>query len=162
MRLTQHAVSTVLPSVGITYGFRKVASRVSPSGNSLTLPSGTQERYASARPRVIDERRYCTIGTANVVATNPLTNIPILVKNPRRESVVSFDIVRLLVLRVRSGIGLPGVLCSARNQPGDNVRDFLVCHRLAGHVSAPVGRTQFRAAGYDNRAQSLIAHQRQK
>ncbi len=41
---TQHAVSTVLPSVGITYGFRKVASRVSPSGNSLTEPSDTHDR----------------------------------------------------------------------------------------------------------------------
>ena len=32
------------PSAGITYGFRKVASRVSASGKSRTGPSGTHER----------------------------------------------------------------------------------------------------------------------
>src|SRR5215468_9439562 len=92
-RRTQHAVSAVLPSVGVTYGFRKVTSRVSPSGNWLTGPSGTQDRYALARPRVTDERRYCTIGTANAVPTRPLNRIPIFMKNPRRVDIVSFDMV---------------------------------------------------------------------
>src|SRR5436190_23662874 len=71
---------------------------------------------------------------------------------------------KLLVLRVirRSGIRLPGVLHSARCEPGNNVGNFLVRHRLATDISAPVGRPQFGTASDDNRAQSLVANQRQK
>src|SRR3989442_3402239 len=98
MRRTQQAVSAVWPSVGVTYGFRNVASRVSPSGNWLTGPSDTHDRYAFARPRVIEERRNCTIGTASAVATNPLNRIPIFMNSPRRVSIGSFDIVRILAL----------------------------------------------------------------
>src|SRR5262252_4659395 len=90
-RRTQQAVSAVLPSVGMTYGFRNVASRVSPSGNSLTFPSGTQERYPFARPRVIEEKRNPTIGTATTLAARALNAIPNFIKNPRREIVVSVE-----------------------------------------------------------------------
>src|SRR6266853_6116641 len=71
---------------------------------------------------------------------------------------------KLLVLRVirRSGIGPPGVLHSARCEPGNNVGNFLVRHRLAAHIFAPVGRPQFGPSSDDNRAQPLIADQRQK
>src|SRR5215469_16309790 len=110
-RRTQHAVSTVLPSVGVTYGLRNVASRVSPSGKSFIGPSGTHERYAFARPRVMEDRRKPTMGTARAVATNPLNSIPIFMKKPRRDSVFSFDIFILLMLGViRSSVWLPGVL----------------------------------------------------
>src|SRR5215467_15350895 len=90
-RRTQQAVSAVLPSVSMTYGFRNVASRVSPSGNSLTFPSGTQERYPFARPRVIEEKRNPTIGTATTLAARALNKIPNFMKNPRRETVASVD-----------------------------------------------------------------------
>src|SRR5580692_7604154 len=126
-RRTQHAVSIVLPSVGVTYGFRNVASRVSPSGNSLTDPTDTQERYAFARPRVIEDRRKRTIGTASAVATTPLNRIPIFMNSPRRESVFSFDIVKLLVLRIiRNRIRLARALNASRGEPCNNVSDFLV------------------------------------
>src|SRR5262252_5374566 len=88
-RRTQQAVSAVLPSVGMTYGFRNVASRVSPSGNSLTFPSSTQERYPFARPRAIEEKRNPTIGTATTLAAKALNTIPNFMKNPRREIVAS-------------------------------------------------------------------------
>src|SRR3989442_7763894 len=163
MRRTQQAVSAVWPSVGVTYGLRKVASRVSPSGNWVTGPSGTHERYAFARPRVIEERRNGTIGTANAVPTNPLNRIPIFMNSPRRVSIVSFDMVRLLALLVIGHeVRLPRVLHAARGEPRNDIGDFLVRHRLAWHISAPVGRPQFRTAGDDDRAQALIAHERQK
>src|SRR5580704_16128073 len=127
-RRTQHAVSTVLPSVGITLGLRKVANRVSPSGNSFTEPRGTQARYAFARPRVIEESTNRTIGTAIAVATIPLNRIPNFMRRPRRERVVSFDIEKLLVMLrvIRSGVLLPWVLDTVRGEPGDHVSDFLV------------------------------------
>src|SRR5215470_3044595 len=84
-RRTQHAVSTVLPSVGMTRGFRKVANLVSPSGNSLTRPRGTQARYAFERPRVTEDRRYLPIGTARAAATTPLKRTPSFINSPRRE-----------------------------------------------------------------------------
>src|SRR6476660_2178677 len=91
MRRTQHAVSTVFPSVGITKGLRNVAIRVSPSGKLPTFPSGTHERYPFVRPRVIEEKRKRTIGTAKTIAANPLNRIPSFMKNPRREIVASVD-----------------------------------------------------------------------
>src|SRR6201987_4870559 len=93
---TQQAVSTVLPSVGITLGLRNVARRVSPSGNLLTGPRGTQARYAFERPRVIEESTNRTIGTAIAAATRPLNKIPSFMSRPRRERKVSFDIEKLL------------------------------------------------------------------
>src|SRR6202166_517699 len=99
-RRTQHAVSTVLPSVGVTKGLRNVASRVSPSGKSFIAPSGTHERYAFARPRVIEDRRNFNMGTASAVGTNPLNRIPIFMNRPRREIVFSLGIGKLLLLRV--------------------------------------------------------------
>src|SRR6185295_8197350 len=92
IRLTQHAASAVLPSVGITNGLRNVASRVSPSGNSLTRPSGTHAVYAFSRLIVTDESRKRTIGTASVAATTPLNTSPSFMKRPRRVIGVSFDI----------------------------------------------------------------------
>src|ERR1700734_4400941 len=89
MRRTQHAVSTVFPSVGMTRGLRKVAIRVSPSGKLLTFPSGTQERYPFPRPRVMEEKRKRATGRANTIAANPLNRIPSFMKNPRRESEAS-------------------------------------------------------------------------
>src|SRR6202795_3009838 len=91
MRLTQHAVSTVFPSVGITNGLRKVAIRVSPSGKLVTSPRRTHERYPFPWPRETDERRKPTIGTASTIAANPLNRIPSFMKKPRRESVSSVD-----------------------------------------------------------------------
>src|SRR5580693_1007226 len=89
MRRTQHAVSTVFPSVGMTRGLRKVAIRVSPSGKLLTFPSGTQERYPFPRPRVMEEKRKRATGRANTIAANPLNRIPSFMKNPRRERLES-------------------------------------------------------------------------
>src|SRR5262244_3846923 len=62
----------------------------------------------------------------------------------------------------RSRVWLPGVLHSARSKPGDHVSYFLVRHRLAGRIAAPIGRTQFRPASDNNRAQSLITNQRKE
>src|SRR5437667_8596369 len=71
---------------------------------------------------------------------------------------------KLLVLRVirRSGIGLPRILHSARGEPDNHVGYFLVRHRLATHISTPVGRPQFGPSSDDNGAQLLIADQCQK
>src|ERR1700675_2055937 len=91
MRLTQHAVSTVLPSVGITNGLRNVAIRVSPSGKLVTSPRRTHDRYPFPSPRVTDERRKRAIGTVSTIAANPLNRIPSFMKKPRRESVLSVD-----------------------------------------------------------------------
>src|SRR5271170_7454021 len=91
MRRTQHAVSTVFPSVGITNGLRKVAIRVWPSGKVVTSPRGTHDRYPFPWPRVTEERRKPTIGTASTIAANPLNRIPSFMKNPRRDSVLSLD-----------------------------------------------------------------------
>src|ERR1700688_4453480 len=102
----------------------------------------------------MEESTNRTIGTAIAVATMPLNRIPSFIRRLRRERVVSLslDIEKLLVvLRViRNGIGLSRVLAAARNQPGNDIGDFLVRHRLAWHVSAPVGRSQFWTAGDDN------------
>src|SRR5258708_871572 len=103
------------------------------------------------------------MGTASAVATRPLNRIPIFINSPRRESVFSFDIIRLLVLRViRNGIRLSRVRSPPRGEPGNYVGDFLVRHGLAGHVSAPVWRSQFGTTGDDNGAQPLIADEREK
>src|SRR6185295_11976352 len=75
IRRTQEAVPAVWPSVGVTNGLRNVTSRVSPSGNWLIGPRGTQERYALARPRVTEERRNRVIGTASAAPTSPLNRI---------------------------------------------------------------------------------------
>jgi len=130
------------------------------------IREGTQARYEFARPPVTEESRNRTIGTAIAVATMPLNRIPNFMKRLRRERVVSlsFDIEKLLmVLRfIRSGIGLSRVLNASRNEPGNNVRDFLVGHGFTGDVSTPVRGAQFGAAGDDYGAQSLIADQREK
>src|ERR1700730_11873393 len=147
-RRTQHAVSTVFPSVGMTFGFRNVASRVSPSGNSLTDPRGTHDRYAFERPRVMEDRTNPTTGTASADATTPLKRIPNFINSPRRESVFSFDIVKLLMRRViRNGICLLRICRALRGEPRHYVRDFLFRHRLAGNISAPVGSAKFGAPG---------------
>src|ERR1700722_1859287 len=162
-RRTQHAVSTVLPSVGITLGFRNVASRVSPSGNSLTDPRGTHDRYALERPRVIEDRTNPTMGTASADATKPLKRIPNFINSPRRESVFSFDIVELLMLCViRSGICLLRICRALRGEPRHYVCDFLFRHWFAGNISAPVRSAKFGATGNDNGAQALIADEREK
>src|ERR1700724_2207998 len=162
MRLTQHAVSAVLPSVGVTYGFRNVARRVSPSGNWLTEPSDTHERYPFARPRIIGDKRNRTIGTASAVATKPLTRIPIFIISARREIVSSIDIVMLLILHVlRIWVGLPWASGTPRGQPSDYVADFLVGHGPARHILAPVRCAKFRPPGYHRDSQILITHQRE-
>src|SRR5260370_32654469 len=84
-------------------------------------------------------------------------------KSPRRESVFSFNIMRLLLLCViRNGIRLARVQSALRCEPSNYVGNFLVGHRLAGCVSAPVRCSQFGTAGDNNGAQPLIAHQREK
>src|ERR1700675_1041198 len=111
----------------------------------------------------MEDRANPTMGTASAVATKPLNRIPNFMNSPRRESVFSFGIVRLLMLRlIRNGIRLSGVLSPARSQPGNDVGDLLCRHRLARHVSAPVWRSQFRAAGDNHSAQLLIADQSEK
>src|ERR1700735_1590371 len=171
MRRTQHAVSTVFPSVGMTKGLRKVAIRVSPSGKLLTFPSGTQERYPFPRPRVMEEKRKRATGRTNTSAANPLNRIPSFMKNPRRESessaggvvTVFVDILFLRVLRVvQSGIRLPRTLRTPRCQPGNYICDFLIGHWTAGDIATPVGCAQLRPAGDHDRAQCLIADQRQE
>src|SRR6266404_9320023 len=103
------------------------------------------------------------MGTASAAATTPLNRIPIFMNSPRRESVFSFDIVKLLMLRViRNGIGLTGVLYAPRGKPCNHVGDFLVRHRLARHVATPVGCPQLGTASDHNRTQSLIADEREK
>src|SRR4029077_7041885 len=84
-------------------------------------------------------------------------------KNPRRDTKFSFDIVKLLMLPViRNGIRLPWVLNSPRAEPRNHVGHFLVRHRLARHIFAPVRSPQFRTSGDHDRAQALIADQREK
>src|SRR5260370_3691942 len=84
-------------------------------------------------------------------------------KNPRRDTKFSLDIIKLLMLPVlRSGIGLPGILKSTGAAPRKSVGHFLVRHRLARHISAPARSPQFRTAGDHDRAQALIADQREK
>src|SRR5260370_26646237 len=103
------------------------------------------------------------MGTVSAAATKPLKRIPIFMKNPRRDTKFSFDIVKLLMLRViRNGIGLPRILRSPRAEPRNHVGDFLVRHGLARYVSAPVGCPQFGTARDYNRAQTLIAEQGEK
>src|ERR1700730_2473268 len=162
-RRTQHAVSTVFPSVGITFGFRNVASRVSPSGNSRTDPRGTHDRYALHHQRLIEDRTNPPTGTASADATKPLKRIPNFMNSPRRESVFSFDIVELLMLRViRRGICRPRIRRALRGKPSNYIRDFLFRHRFAGNISAPVGSAKFGSTGNDNGAQILIADEREK
>src|SRR6202044_129456 len=157
MRRTQHAVSTVLPSVGMTRGLRKVAIRVSPSGKLPTSPRRTHKRNTFSGPRVIEEKRKRAIGRANTIAANPLNRIPSFMKNPRRERLASaglavsvfvailispllFRVLRLRLLRiVQSGIRLPRILGTPRHQPGDYIRDFLIGHGSSGNIAAPVG-----------------------
>src|ERR1700730_12015736 len=162
-RRTQHAVSTVFPSVGITFGFRNVASRVSPSGNSLTDPRGTHDRYAFERPRVIEDRTNPTSGTASADATKPLNRIPNFMNSPRRESVFSVDIVKLLMLRViRTAICRPRLRRALRGKPSNYLRNFLFRHGFAGNIPAPVGSAKFGATGNHSGAQALIADEREK
>src|SRR4029453_14154232 len=133
IRRPQHAVSAAWPSVGVTYGLRNIASRVSPSGKSVTAPSVTQERYPFARLRVPEEKRNCPIGTANAAPTNPLNRIPSFMKSPRRVINVSFDIVKLLALRfIRSEIRLPRGADAVRGEPAHHVRHLLLRHRTSG------------------------------
>src|ERR1700688_799262 len=106
----------------------------------------------------MEDRTNPTMGTAGAVATKPLNRIPNFMNSPRRESVFPFGIVRLLMLRsIQNGIRLSGVLNPPGGQPGNDVGAFLARHGLARHVSAPVRRSQFRAAGDNNGAQPLIA-----
>src|SRR5260370_20385698 len=81
-----------------------------------------------------------------------------------RERKLMLTSSKLLVLRVirRGGIRLAGVLHSSRCQPGNHVGNFLVRHRLAADICAPVMRPLFGTASGYNRAPSLIAHQCQK
>src|SRR4029077_6276013 len=152
-RRTQHAVSAVLPSVGVTWGFRNVARRVSPSGNSLTRPRETPDREAPARPRVTHERTNPTMGTARADATNPLKRIPNFMNSPRREMLFSFGTFRLLGLRViGSRVWLAWVRNASGREPPNTVGDFLIRHRPARQVSAPVGCSQLWAARDYDRA----------
>src|ERR1700730_16753203 len=129
-RRTQHAVSTVFPSVGITFGFRNVASRVSPSGNSLTAPRGTHDRYAFERPRVIEDRTNPTMGTASADATKPLNRIPNFMNSPRLVRVFSFRLEEPPMGRVtRSGICRVRTSRALRGEPRHYVGDFLFRHR---------------------------------
>src|SRR5580692_9153178 len=121
MRRTQHAVSTVFPSVGMTSGLRKVAIRVSPSGKISIVPKPTQERYPRSRLREMEEKRKRAIGRANTSPANPLNRIPSFMKNPRREIEASAGgvlsvLIGILFLRVlgmvHGGIRLPGILCA--------------------------------------------------
>src|SRR5229473_8252444 len=63
---------------------------------------------------------------------------------------------------IRNRIRLSWVLNTARNEPGNYVGDFLVRHRLAGHVASPVGRAQLRTSSNHDGVQPLIADQREK
>src|ERR1700738_4255722 len=111
----------------------------------------------------MEERTNPTIGTASAVATNPLKRIPSFMNSPRRESVFSFGIIRLLVLCVmRSGVWLRRSLRPLRGEPGDYVRDFLFRHRFARDISAPVGSAEFRSSGDHHNAECLIADERKK
>src|SRR5262245_2964593 len=156
IRRTQQAASAVFPSVGVTKGLRNVASRVSPSGNSLTRPSGTHAVYAFSRPSVTDESRKRTIGTASVAATAPLKKIPSFMNRPRRVINVSFDIVKLLALPfVRSQIRLSRCADAVRGEPAHHVGHFLIRHRPSSDVSTPVGSAQFGPTRNDGRSQPL-------
>src|SRR6202050_5948832 len=124
----------------------------------------------------MEEKRKPATGRANTMAANPLNRIPSFIKNPRRERLASaggavtvfVDILFLPVLRlrllriVRSGIRLPRILCTPRCQPRNYIGDFLIRHWTSWDVSAPVGCTQLRPASDHDRAQCLIADQRQK
>ena len=63
---------------------------------------------------------------------------------------------------VRSGIWPSRTLRPLGGEPRNYIRDFLLRHRFAGDVSAPVRRAEFRAAGDGNGAQALIADERKK
>src|SRR6266403_1322676 len=103
------------------------------------------------------------MGTASAVATNPLNRIPIFMNRPRREMILSFDIFQLLMLRViRNCVRLARILNALRSKPCHYVGHFLVRHGLVWDISAPVRRSQFGTADDDNRAQPLIADQREK
>src|SRR6266852_1524119 len=111
----------------------------------------------------MDERTKPTNGTASAAATTPLKRIPNFMKRPRRESVFSSGIGGLLVLSgVRSGICMGSGLCALGGEPGDDVGDFLVGNGFAWNICAPVGSAEFGAAGDDDRAQALIADEREK
>src|ERR1700722_9144073 len=123
----------------------------------------------------MEEKRKRAIGRANTSAANPLNIIPSFMKNPRRERLASaggdvsgfVDIVFLrLFLRVlrvaNSGIRLPRILRAPRSQPRNYICDFLIGHWTSGDIAAPVGCAQFRPACDHDRAQSLIADQRQE
>src|SRR6516164_6799205 len=98
------------------------------------------------------------MGTASATATRLLNRIPMFMNNPRRVSIVSFDIGRLPVrLSIESRIWLPGVFDAQRGEPGDQIGDLLVRQRLARNVVSPVGCTQLRTTRDDDRAQALIA-----
>src|ERR1700691_4215239 len=119
----------------------------------------------------MEEKKKRATGRANTSAATPLNKIPSFMKNPRRERLASavgavtglVDISFLRVLRVvLSGIRLPRILRTPRCQPSHYICDFLVGHWMSGDIAAPVGCTQFRPAGDHDRAQCLIADQRQE
>src|ERR1700689_28307 len=128
----------------------------------------------------MEEKRKRATGRANTIAANPLNTIPSFMRNPRRERLASaggvvtvfvdilflrlfLPVLRLRLLRiVRSGIRLPRILCTPRCQPRNYIGDFLIGHWTSWDVAAPVGCTQLRPASDHDRAQCLIADQRQK
>src|SRR5580704_13501495 len=128
----------------------------------------------------MEEKTKRATGRANTIAANPLNRIPSFMKNPRRERLASagladsvfvdilispllLRVLRLRPLRiVQSGIRLPRILGAPRHQPGNYICDFLIGHWMSGDIAAPIGRAQFWPAGDHDRAQSLIADQRQE
>ena len=67
-----------------------------------------------------------------------------------------------MLLVIRSRVWLPRILNAPRDEPSHYVGDFLIGHGLARNVSAPIRRSQVRAARDDDRAQTLIADERKK
>src|SRR5690349_9273001 len=54
-----------------------------------------------------------------------------------------------------------GKLGPLGGKPGHDIGDILWRHRLAWHVTTPIGSAEFRPAGNYSRAKTLIAHQSQ-
>src|SRR5258705_13988879 len=103
------------------------------------------------------------MGTARVAATTPLKSMPSFMKRPRRVSRVSFDTSSLLTLiDLCSEVRLSRRCDAMRGEPAHYVGDFLIRHRPASDVAAPVGSAQFGTSRDQHRAQPLIARQREK
>src|SRR5262249_6821086 len=128
------------------------------------------------------------MGAASAAATSPLMKMPILTSIPRRLTVSSLArgavsgpvatrgivnslaIVLLLSRVVRgragrvagAGVGPSGRLDPLRGQPGHDVGDLLIAHGPAGHVAAPVRRSKIGPAHDDDRAQALLADEREE